>query len=656
MDIGETDIAVTLAEKELLPLVEEFAVLYDIPLNIHMGVNLGETPEGRFFEKVRGCVEENFSLDSMKALILNGAYPWKEPEKLRELIYFGADNNCLRNTGKHPGGDLWNSILSLEQNNKPLLELYGALKKGIISLSEAKSFSELGRSLEIFLNSFMDTDNWKEPGLAVFQRCRRSLGELRILEERLSGADLPSPLDFLIKDLGNTVYVTQRKGGGIPVYAYRVSAGIYPKHHFILGLSQSAAQIQLPVFPFLREDQRAGLGLEERDFTAGFIRAYILSGENVSLSFSARTLSGPRLPAGYFVVRELAQKAEKPPETDPFESELRFWKNGDEDFLSCVLPVQGRGAGESENIFIPRKSGFTEEPFAPAGFILKALEPLSDKDGRGLLMSSYRLDSWSSCRFAYYLNYGLGLGEINYQAGWVDHLAMGNLRHDILFHFFKDLGENTWGSIPEDELSELMKESAERVFSIWEKRKPIAKTPFWEIEKDKVLDQVLALLGAENKNFYGYKTAGLESSHEAVIGEVLLSGRIDRVSVKNGREAVIDYKSSIRGSAKSIIDAQGNTSSFQMPIYIILLRREDRNPEAAAYFDLKEGKYKYMFNPVNQDAAELMDMAVGKTMEQIEAYSRECAGGNFQITRDCSPCMFRYVCRTRYAIREASVG
>ncbi len=678
LDRGVTDIAVTLADTELLPLFQESAVLYNIPLNLHLGSSLGETPEGMFFSRLRDCRDENFSLRSMKALLLNGAYPWRDGELIRALICFGAETYCLRNIDSSREGDLWYRMLSLgrgkEVRAQELLKFYSDLKSSILGLTSASGFSDFSRFLEVFLNRFMNTDNWEAGGLAVFQRCRRSIAELKLLEDKFAGLELPPPLDFLVQDLGGITYVVQRAGGGIPVYAYRVSAGMVPEHHFILGLSHSASRILLPPFPFLREDQRTGLNLDEKDFSDDFIRAYLSSGENVSLSCSEQTPGGPKLPAGFFVVHDLITPAGKRGVRDPFLAELDFWRGQSGELPALFSPVQKNGAASGVNGFYQRDHDMNNQPLEPENFRSEALAPLrrgstpslsddsstggSGEPGSGapFRLSPYRLDGWASCPLKYYLQYGLGLGEIPYEAEWSNAMALGNLRHEILCRFFKTLGYRKFDPSAGEEYRELMEKASTGIFGEWEKREPLASTPFWFVFKSQILCEVLSFLEGERKQYPGFGVLELESLHELRIGDIHLSGRIDRVSEKEGVLGIVDYKSSVYQSLTGMFDSEGYPFSFQMPVYILLLRAEERRIESAAYFDMKKGRYVSMLDPQKPLSAELMENALGILTEELLRFQDEASAGTFFPNEECRPCDFRFICRTKYIIREASNG
>ena len=66
--------------------------------------------------------QENFSLASLKDLLLNRAYPWKGEETIRRLLAFGAEHHCLRNLAASQGEkprDLWEEMFRLAGRSLP---------------------------------------------------------------------------------------------------------------------------------------------------------------------------------------------------------------------------------------------------------------------------------------------------------------------------------------------------------------------------------------------------------------------------------------------------------------------------------------------------------------------------------------------------------
>ena len=419
------DIVLTLADNALLPLLERTAGRLDLPLDLRMGRPLGEYPAGRFFNYLKNCRDELFSLKSLGTLLLHRGYPWRDRKTAEDLIRFGAENYCLRNLGSRPGEDLWETMFFLNmeiEETKRLRSYYRAFKKGVIKLADAKTFDSLDRALEAFLRQFLDSDRWNPGSLKIFQRIRTALKELRTLERRLTGFHLASPLNFLIQDVSSGIYVPQReedRGPGIPVYPYRVSAGIYPRCHVLIGLSQGAAEVQFPPLPFLREDQRALLGLEDRDLTEPFIEAYLRSGKTVSASCSRETPDGAQLPPGILTSRDGVAAVEDILESskegftgraspeDVYEAELAYW-GGDRESLPQGLPSFQRegAAAAAEFLENPRRVNLIRNP-------LPMEPPLWSRfvDSEGLVRTSaYRLDCWEECPAAFLFQYGWQLG------------------------------------------------------------------------------------------------------------------------------------------------------------------------------------------------------------------------------------------------------
>jgi len=662
-------IAVTLADPDLMPLLLRSADRYGLPLSFRSGTPLGETAEGRLFGRIRACGQENFSLASLKDLLLNRAYPWKGEETIRRLLAFGAEHHCLRNLAASPGEkprDLWEEMFRLAERSVPeeegpaireLREFYVSFRNGIRKLTSADSFAGLSRALELFFRQFMDTDLWDPRGLPVLQRVRRSLGELRLLEERLTGLARPSVLDFFIQDLNSRTYVSQEEAPGIAVYAYRVSAGILPEHHFVLGLSQRACRVVNPLFPFLREDQRSLLALEERDQSQAFLGAYCASGVRVHLSCALASPAGPELPAGFFVVQGRLAAPEGRErgvlrKGDPYLREELYWAGQSDTLPESLAPLQHRGlAAAGDLVCTAPPLDLTREPLGEGPLLDRFLREASTEEGL-LRVTSYRLDGREACPFAHFLSQGLGLESLSHEAWWSDPLSLGNLRHQVLFRFFTSLEGAPLEPERREEYRERMIQAAGESFRYWEVREPLSGIPFWHLIRRQVTREVLGFLDTELAEFPGCRVFELEAPHRQDRPEegISLAGRLDRVSRMGARLLLVDYKSSQPQGEKGMIDPEGRPFSYQMPLYTLLLEGEGHRVEGALYYDFKKNRYAAMMQPDDSASRERMEKAVEATEEAVAAYRKTLNGGDFRPPEECDSCPFRRICRQKFMV------
>ena len=77
------------------PYVERDFDLYEIPYVLRDGLALSSYGAGAFFSQLKDCLQNNFSFESLKTLLLNNRLPWLEKELNEALIDFGRENNCI---------------------------------------------------------------------------------------------------------------------------------------------------------------------------------------------------------------------------------------------------------------------------------------------------------------------------------------------------------------------------------------------------------------------------------------------------------------------------------------------------------------------------------------------------------------------------------
>ncbi|WP_191017799.1 exodeoxyribonuclease V subunit gamma [Treponema zioleckii] len=91
-----TDIAVNVPDLEnYAPYIQRDFKIYGIPNNLRNGKNLSESGAGALFRQILECVQNKFSFESVKKLLLNSELPWLDGELNSQLIEFGKINNCI---------------------------------------------------------------------------------------------------------------------------------------------------------------------------------------------------------------------------------------------------------------------------------------------------------------------------------------------------------------------------------------------------------------------------------------------------------------------------------------------------------------------------------------------------------------------------------
>ncbi|MEW5817600.1 MAG: hypothetical protein AB1798_19655, partial [Spirochaetota bacterium] len=369
--LGADELVITVPDGEILELLASQASLYDIPLDIRRGKSLADYPQGKLFSLVQECETSGHSLEALKRLLLNRAFPWREEEKAKKLIDFGVQYHCSRNynvAGEYKNLWLYN-LKRLQQLD--LASYYKKLSGAIKSLWEADNFTTLKQKIGMFSSLFFNASGWDEPGLKIFQSCLKLLDELEAASLSISGMDSIHPLNLFISALSEKIYVVKPGGPGIGVYPYRVSAGIDVPCHFIMGASHTSLQVHIPSFGFLREDQKEALDVPDSDLTDAFIKTYAGSGKSVLFSCSLETPSGAALLPGYFISRR---------KINPFSNYTALWAN---DSYKQEIDLWG-GTREriQDRFYAVQKTGM--EYFSNTALTVKKMDfsrrPVQDKE------------------------------------------------------------------------------------------------------------------------------------------------------------------------------------------------------------------------------------------------------------------------------------
>ena len=117
---------------------------------------------------------------------------------------------------------------------------------------------------------FLSTErgDWDPFADLTLARCIVELQAL-VQAQDVSGLEVSNGFSLLMQSLESRRYVSASGGAvGVPVYEWRVAAGICPKRHFILHASQDALSVPSRGFDYLgealREELRPGLRSRSR--------------------------------------------------------------------------------------------------------------------------------------------------------------------------------------------------------------------------------------------------------------------------------------------------------------------------------------------------------------------------------------------------------
>ncbi|MDT8287910.1 MAG: hypothetical protein RQ748_12440, partial [Elusimicrobiales bacterium] len=382
--------------------IEEAAHRYDIPLEFRTGRSLGEYSGVRFFRSLAELQGSSWETGAFKNLVLNAGVPWKEPEALRRLVRDGIEAYVVRNWRDGDGLHGWEEQLTLA-GRRESLALYRRLNSALRTVTSAASFTETAQSLQAFIGTFLDTNRWREESpvqLKAFQRALEILNDFARAETTFTELKVPSPYAVWTASVEEAGYVEQQPRTGIPVYPYRVSAGIYPRYHFLPFLTQESSRIVWDRgFP-LNEAHREEAEISDDDVSRLYLRLYLGSGEHVRPSCARQGYGGPGLPPGLFVENGLEKKAGGAEGLDPESEDERFFREPFRPESPASSWQQHGFSAFRETGALVRRWSLLDSPIPHTG-LATALKERYLTNPRRKGISPTALDNFWSCPFAF---------------------------------------------------------------------------------------------------------------------------------------------------------------------------------------------------------------------------------------------------------------
>jgi hypothetical protein len=693
------EIAISLPDAETAsPYLLRELGLRGIPFEYRMGTNLGELPAGRLFSLVAKCASSEFSFASMKSILLDRVIPWKHRDIAERLIEFGVRNHCVASweeAGKKI--DVWEEAFNDPTHGDPgdatLREFYRDLKEFFRGMTDAKTFTACRNNYFAFRNDCLDMNLLNKTDDAILARCVEELNALAALEGRYAKWIPSNPFAFFVSIVDEKKYVPQRAPGGVSVFPYRVAAGTPFAHHFILDASQDKATVLYRQLPFLRQDKRLHLNLQETDASAPFFLTYAGTPRvatktakatqeelpwddepraGARFSCAVRSFSGYRVPHGYFA----KTNSNRAGDDDPYQTE-RKWH---ESFASAAFPDRLHGA---------QRQGFTEWRKRPSDRFFSYLETpygerlpglaariaekqMQDGDVR---VSQSDLASFSICNARWFLSRILAIEPETSDAELLNERNLGLLYHDVLKKLYERIRDTdrAFASKRIDEYKSWARELAELAAADHaDFRGPIA-APLIATLIARIADGVERILDLDAATLDGFVPEFLEDDIAFSRDGIRYYGKIDRISrrIADGATVLIDYKSGKPPAISEYSKETGEANKdFQIPMYIFLAEESPESPyrqskiECAWFASIGDGEWRPIVNDKEiADHGRKKSLtrdsfapAMASFLEETKVFVEAVKAGDFtrpiELPRDeCVSCDFRKICRYVYTVR-----
>ncbi|MCK9168925.1 MAG: PD-(D/E)XK nuclease family protein [Treponema sp.] len=695
-DTTWSDIAVSVSDIDTWrPYIERELNLYCIPFIMRAGESYTTYSAGRIFREIQECVQNNFSYDSVRSLLLDGYIPWKEKELNQNLVREGSERKCICSYEENGTMiDSWERALaSVNSGNTTERELraYRELKKRITGLCSAATFRGIQTQWFAFRSDFLDELHFSDDANLILGRCLKVLSDLIDIEDNFLTPfqlSIPSPYSFFLNELENSIYQKQPGFSGVSVFPYRLSSCAQFKYQFVLDSSQTRLTVPYRSLSFLSRKKREELAGPDKDTASdAFVRLYA---EKDTAFFSAaeQTFGGFSIPFSLFAKKD----------KNECENELRSLS--DDDF---IIREQDSFADDSvfpEKITEFQKNGFSswknkiavlhavyEEPHdrlkQKIKFVLCTNRSRNDNRPGVLHIAQTDLTSFYPCRRAWIFSQILKLKDDTLDTSLMEKYDSGSINHKILELFMKSYQE-AGRKLPfvsedgvfenEPEIRESLIGFAGEAFCSPEenfKGSPLVLTVL-ESQKEIFADTILLFLRTFCKTFGGYTVTGVEqwmSGHYENISDVSLTGRIDCIlSDDNGDVSIIDYKNTAAAApatADCIADSENRLADFQIPMYITLWNMNHAAGgvsavENALFYTISDRKNRFIVQNGHSGRSGAVTMAeYAHTLECFSVYVKDFTDSvqsyNFAVDserveayRDCRTCRFKSICRTAY--------
>jgi RecB family exonuclease len=654
------ELAITAANlDDIRPWLEEAAAQRGIPVRFATGSPVSEQPGGALFSRLNEVLQARFSVTAVASLLHDRSVPWRDPAMNAAIVRFGYETHCYDSRQ-------WRSAIAEVQRlpeDKPRTRYlqavsgkFGTLQTDISAIGSAADPSALRGAVRQFLDHHIAAPadaQWRHPSFErserVYETALRELSAIVGLYER--GIPVIDPWHFFLSAIGERKYVPRQAGGALPIYPYRVAAGIPVRRHYVLGLSQSATRIGRTPPIGLRSDDLHRLESLRTDRSPAFLNAYGAGLGNTVCSSSAETPAGAHVPAPELAFRSDSVVA---PRRTAWTLEREWWAHAEAPPPTVLYAAQRVGLQRAlTTALYPVTADFQREPVFPE------LLPLLHTEDE---WSPTSIDRYNRCAFAYLVRKRLNVPEFSGAFAPHNPRQLGTVLHTILAAVFRDQ------SIREiDDPGDRIAEIVSAVFAMPEARLFLPRVGSAALER--YVTAAVQLLVEDTRIGRTGPAGALETDLRGTVGGVTVTGRADRIIGDGETVTIIDYKTRLgsgHGPGRVLPEDEGEpreSSSLQLPIYALLYALDTGEPvDQLLYVDILNATVKVIAERNGgKKAAEAWDRLqrlVPKLPEYIAGIDRAVHAGDFRCDDEpnCGECGIRGICRMCFVTRRFTDG
>jgi len=663
------EIAITAANLESLrPWLEREAARRDIPLRFASGDPVPEQPGGSLFRRLDEVLRHDFDVTAVASLLFDRSVPWIDPDGNAALVRFGYEAHCYSDREWERAFAIVDELPDTPKRGfyRFLGTRYRRLRNGIAALRSASDPVALRSALRRVLDHVVPPrgdPRWADPSYErserVYETALRELAGIIEIHER--GIPVRHPWRFFLTVLGERRYVPQVHGEAIPVYPYRVAAGLPVPRHYVIGLSQGDTRIRTaPPIGFRVDEFRAVKG-SIPDRTGPFLRAYGEVIGNTVCSSATASPAGAHVPAP-----ELGAPAAAPAERRDtlWDGEVRWWGASDTVAPQLLYRRQRRGLARAVRTTLSPVEISFQDATIPAEIM--ALISLPDE------WSPTGLDRFQRCPFSFFIRKVLQVEEGRWGFAPSNALLTGTLLHRILARVAAERD----GAVPDGAGPRSDDDTA------WISR--IVDTVFYDPEARLFLPRTgaaarnrfvtAAIVSLLRDDAVGLRRSGLgEHRLHGKVGGISVTGTADRIIDDGATVTIIDYKTRVRphhGPSRVLpVDPPGPeaSSTVQLPLYALLYETtagpfDPPRDYRLLYVDITDGSIQRVADRDGgrypREGAARLPHFLAELPRFLVDTDRALREGDLRCNDDpgCPGCGMRSICRRCFVTRRFSDG
>lgn len=686
VSIDEIAVSIPDIENYSAYIKREF-MLRGIPSEFRSGFKLGSEQAGKLFSLISDCVQNNFSFEFMKPIILNNHIPWKDKSGAENLISYGIKNNCAVSWKENPYDkeykNIWmesfkinyesreDEVFQKEKAKDWFYSFYNSVNK----IYKSQTFLELQKNYFLFRENCINTAEFSEKDNAILGRCISTLQKLIELENKLFEYMPKNRFKFFVSILEKEIYVQRNTGRAVSIFPYRVAAGTPFKYHFILNCSQKITCIRYNKLSFLRKDKRESLGVFELDASSYFFYAYS-EAENAVFSFSEHSFSG------YSIVNELleSEASSLHNTSQKLAALLRFdsFKNEEKKLYPEIYSIQKIGAEQESLLKRSKEFSFITSGYNHSCGELSEIITKNIFKNEFVKLSQSDLKTFYICPVKWFLKKILGINLKKYDAEIINSADIGILSHSVFENLYKRIKceDNFFNKNNLDKYKSIAEEEIKKAADYSNVLKGGLAKPFIQSLSKRMLDIVDFVLQTDAAFLDGYSPEWIEEWIEIEKDGILYCGKLDRVSFPQDERGavVIDYKT---GKAPAYSDygkkdlQDIDLKDFQMPMYVFLTenkimqrckkKTEDESDLIgyACFFKLKERDIMKIIAEtpkLREKTREQFQPAIDSFIVCANNFADKIKSEDFSKFADipfdtCASCELKHICRETYSVQ-----